>query len=47
VRGASNRTITKSKLSKAKTLEGIVAHFPSNWIGEYVLVEIFRITKKS
>ncbi|PKH50360.1 hypothetical protein CXF68_06445 [Tenacibaculum sp. Bg11-29] len=47
VRGASNRTITKSKLSKAKTLEDIVAHFPSNWIGEYVLVEIYRITKNS
>ena len=47
VRGASNRTITKSKLSKAKTLEDIVAHFPSNWIGEYVLVETYRITKKN
>lgn len=47
VRGANNRTITKSKLSKAKTLEDIVAHFPSNWIGEYVLVETYRITKKN
>lgn len=47
VRGASNRTITKSKLSKAKTLEDIVAHFPSNWIGEYVLVETYRVTKNS
>lgn len=47
VRGASNRTITKSKLSKAKTLEEIVEHFPSNWIGEYILVETYRITKNS
>ncbi|WP_422089470.1 energy transducer TonB [Tenacibaculum ovolyticum] len=47
VRGAGNRTITKSKLSKAKTLEDIVEHFPSNWIGEYILVETYRITKNS
>ncbi|WP_299125500.1 hypothetical protein [uncultured Tenacibaculum sp.] len=45
VRGASNRTITKDKLSKAKTLKDIVEHYPSNWIEEYVTVEIYRVTK--
>lgn len=45
VRGANNRTITKSKLNEAKTLKDIVEHFPATWIGEYVLVETYRVTK--
>ena len=45
VRGARNRTITKSKLIKAKTLDDVIEHFPSNWIGEYVSVEVYRTTK--
>ncbi|WP_420552478.1 energy transducer TonB [Tenacibaculum aiptasiae] len=45
VRGASNRTITKYKLSKAKTLKDIVEDYPSNWIENYITVETYRITK--
>ena len=45
VRGANNRTITKSKINKVKTLEDIIEHFPSNWISEYISVEIERATQ--
>lgn len=45
VRGANNKTLTKSKINKVKTLEDVIEHFPSNWIREYISVEIERTTQ--
>ena len=45
VRGANNKTIKKSKLLKAYSLEDIIEHFPTSWISEYISIEISRNRK--
>ncbi|CAM1351669.1 energy transducer TonB [Tenacibaculum insulae] len=44
VKGANKKTITKSKLIKAKTLKDIIEHFPTSWISEYVSIDVYRTT---